>query len=92
MIGDEVPGQVAGTDDRVIDIVGDAELAQLPLHGIGRPRRVGDEDDGAAALAIGVQRLAGFGKRFEPVMHHAPDVGEDDLDAIHEFAQPLGES
>ena len=64
VVGDEVPGQVAGTDDRVIGLVGDAELAQLPLHGIGRPRRVGDQDDGAAALAIGVQRLAGFGKRL----------------------------
>ena len=57
-----MPGQVAGRDDRVIGFVGDAELAQLPLHRIGRPWRVGDEDDGAAALAEGVQRLAGFGK------------------------------
>ena len=92
MIGDEVPGQVAGTDDGVIGFVGDAELAQLPLHGIGRPRRVGDQDDGAALLAIGVQRLAGFGKRLEPVMHHAPDVGEDDIDAVHEVAQPFDEA
>ncbi len=92
MVGDEVPGQVAGTDDRIVGFVGDAELAQLALHGVGRPRRVGDEDDGAAALAVGVQRLAGFGKGFEPVMHHAPDVGEDHLHAVNEVAQPLDES
>ena len=92
MIGNEIPGQVAGRDDRIIDIVGDAELVQLPLHGIGRPRRIGDEDDGAAALAIGVQRRAGFGKRFEPVMHHAPDIGEDHLHAIDEVAQPFDEA
>ena len=92
MVGDEIPGQVAGTDDGVVGFVGDAELAQLALHGIGRPRRVGDQDDGAAALAIGVQRLAGFGKGLEPVMHHAPDVGEDDLHAVHEVAQPLHET
>ena len=49
---DKVPGQIARADDGVIGFVGDAELAQLPLHGIGRPRRVGDEDDGAALLAI----------------------------------------
>jgi len=48
-----------------------------------------EADDGAAALAIGMQRLAGFGKRLQPVMHHAPDVGEDDLHAVHEVAQPL---
>ena len=89
MVGDEMPGQVAGTDDGVIDVVGDAELAQLPLHGIRRPRRVGDQDDGAALLAKGVQRLAGFGKRLQPVVHHAPDVAEHDVDAVDEVAQPL---
>ena len=55
-----MPGQVAGTDDGVIDVVGDAELAQLPLHRIRRPRRVGDQDDGAALVAKRMQRLAGF--------------------------------
>jgi len=30
----------------VVGFVGDAELAQLALHGIGRPRCVGDQDDG----------------------------------------------
>ena len=74
MIGDEMPGQVAGRDDGVVGFVGNAELAQLPLHRIRRPRRVGDEDDGAALLAERVQRLAGLGKRLEPVMDHAPDV------------------
>ena len=91
MVGDEIPGQVAGTDDGVVGFVGDAELAQLALHGVGWPRRVGDQDDGAAVLAIGMQRLAGFGKGLEPVMHHAPDVGEDDLHAVHEATQLLDE-
>jgi hypothetical protein len=81
--------QVAGTDDGVIGLVGNAELAQLPLHRVGRPWRVGDEDHRAAAAAKIVQRLAGFGKRLEPVMDHAPDVGEHDFDAIDEVAQPL---
>ena len=92
VVGDEEPGQIAGADDRVIGLVGDAELAQLALHRIGGPRRVGDQDDGAALLAIGVQRLAGFGKRLKPVMHDAPDVGEDDLHAVNEVAQLLDET
>ena len=89
MVGDVVTGQIARGDDGVIGVVGDVELLQLPLHGIGRPRRVGDEDDGAAALAVGVQCFAGFGKGFQAVMHHAPDIGEDHLDAIDKIAQPL---
>ena len=36
MLGDEAAGQIAGADDGVIGVVGDAELAQLPLHGIRR--------------------------------------------------------
>ena len=92
VVGDEVPGQVAGRDDRVIGLVGDAELAQLPLHRIGGPRRVGDQDDGAALLAICVQRLAGLGKGLQAVMHHAPDVGEHDFHAADEVAQPLDET
>ena len=62
-----MPGQVARRDDGVIGVVGDAELAQLPLHGIGRPRRVGDQDNGAALLAVTVQRLAGLGKESRPL-------------------------
>ena len=62
--GDEIAREIAGRDDRIIDVVGDAELAELPLHGIRRSRRVGDQDHRAALGAKRMQRLAGFGERF----------------------------
>ena len=91
MLGDIEARQIARGDDRVIGLVGDAELAQLPLHGVGRARCVGDQDHRTATAAIGVQRFAGLGEGFQPVMDHAPDVAEHDIDAAHEFAQALGE-
>jgi hypothetical protein len=87
MAGDEMPGQVARSDDGVIGLVGNPHLAQLALHRIGRARRIGDEDDGAALAAKRMQRLAGFGEGFQPIMNHAPDIGEHDLHATHEVAQ-----
>ena len=42
--------------------------------------------------ADSVQRRTGFGECLEPVMHHAPDVGEDHLDAIDDFAQGFDET
>ncbi len=92
VIGHEMPGQIAGTDDGVVGIVGNFKLAQLPLHRVGGPRRVGNQDDGAAALAKMMQRLAGFGERHQPVVNHAPDIGEHDIDAADEVAQLLDET
>ena len=92
MIGDEVTGQIAGADDGVVALVGDVELAELPLHRIRRPRRVGDQDHGAALPAERMQRLAGFRKCLEAVVHHAPDVAEHDIDLAHEIAQVLDET
>jgi hypothetical protein len=92
MVGDEMPGEIARTDDRVIDLVRNLELAQLPLHRIRRSRRVGDEDYGAALLAKAVKGLAGIRECGEAVVNHAPDVAEQDLCAANDVAQPFGKS
>ena len=34
-----------------------------------------------------MKRFAGFGKRHQPVMDHAPDIAEHDLDAVDKVAQ-----
>jgi len=39
-----------------------------------------------------MQRLAGFGKRHQPVMDHAPDVAEHHVHAADQIAQLLDES
>jgi hypothetical protein len=67
MVGDVMPGKVARTDDGVIGLVGDSDLAQLPLHRIRGPRRVGNEDHAAASLAKSMKRLAGFRNATRPL-------------------------
>ena len=64
MAGNEIPRQIAGRDDGVVGVVGNAKLAQLPLHRVGRTRRVGDHHDGAAAVA---ERHAARRRRRETI-------------------------
>ena len=90
MAGDKISGEVAGTDDGIVGLVSDVELAQLPLHRIRRSRRVGNQDDGAALAAEVLEGFAGFGKGDETVMYDAPDVAEQHIHPADEIAQPFG--
>ncbi len=92
MPGDEMPGEIARRDDGVVGGIGDAELAQLSLHRVRRPWRIGDHDHGAALVAKGLQCGAGVRKRDEAVMDHAPDIAEHDIDVAREFVQMVDES
>ena len=73
---DNAAGDVAGTRDRIISIVRHAEPVENALHGNAGPRRIGNEDDGAAARAKPRQRLAGRAIGGNAVMDDAPDVGQ----------------
>ena len=77
--------------DGVIGVGGNAQLVELPRHPFRRPRRIGDENDGAALAAKPRQRIAGVGEGGDAVMHHAPDVAQHDVVARRERAKILGE-
>ena len=65
--------------DAVIGIGGDVEPIELARHPFRRPRRIGDEDDGAAVAAKPGERIAGLRECGDAVMHHAPDVAQHDV-------------
>ncbi len=82
---------VARRRDAVIGVGGNAELVELARHPFRRPRRIGDEDDGAAVAAKPGQRIAGLGEGGDAVMHHAPDVAQHDIVARRQGAEAFGE-
>ena len=67
----------------------DLYFAKL-FDGLRRARRIGDEDDGAAAPAKPGQRVAGVGEGSDAVMHHAPDVAQHDIVARRQHAEAFG--
>ena len=82
---------VARGGDAVIGVGGNAQLVELPRHPFRRPRRIGDENDGAAVAAKPRQRVARVGEGGDAVMHHAPDVAQHDVVARREGAEVFGE-
>src|SRR5262249_18727036 len=59
-------------------------------HG-GGARRVGDQHHGATAGAKARQRVAGRKRRGDAVVHHAPDVGQNDVVARRERRKTVDE-
>ena len=53
-----------------------------------RPRRVGDQHHHAAAPPERDQRVGRRAKRLAAVVQHAPDVAEDRVVAVGDFAEP----
>ena len=78
---------VAGGNDRVISLARHLQPRELPLHLRAWARRVGDEYDARALRACPHQRVAGRRKRLHAVMHHAPNVAEDEVVAGGEFGK-----
>src|SRR5271155_2881151 len=73
---DDAAGDIAGTHDGVITIVRHLEAVEHALHRRTWPRRVGDEDHRAAADAKARERVAGFRKGGDAVVHDSPDVAK----------------
>src|SRR5208282_4488515 len=89
---DDAAGDVAGRRYRVIGVVRHAELVENPLHGGARPRRIADQDHGAAAGAKALERLAGRGESRDTVMNHAPNVAQQHVIAARERCKPFDDS
>src|SRR5262249_61735351 len=76
VLGELVPGQIAGRHSGVIALIDDAEAPELMLQGRTWPRRVGKEHDDAALLAEASRRIDRGGERPHAVIHHRPTVDE----------------
>ena len=77
--GDDRGRHVAGRDDAVISLADDAEFVEQVDDIAPRPWRIGDQHHRAARLAESGKRLSGLRKRRDAVVHHAPDVAENDI-------------
>ena len=76
---DDTTRHVAGTGDGVIGVAPNAEAIEKPLHRVGRIWRVGDEDHSPTAGAKLGKRIGGLREHGEAIMHHAPDVAEQNV-------------
>ena len=76
---DHGAGDVAGGDDAVIGVARHLQLVELARHHLARARRVGDQHHRAAARARAHQRVAGVREGDDAVVHHAPDVAQQDV-------------
>ena len=68
-----------------------AESAELRENRRLRPRRIGDEDDRAAARAKTRQRRASGCKMLAPVVNDAPHIAQNDVIGGSQFAETADE-
>ncbi len=73
---DNAARDIAGTGDGVIGIVRHVQPVKNALHGEPGPRRIGNQNNRAAALAKFHQRLARLLERRNAVVHDTPDIAE----------------
>ena len=74
--GEHVAGGIAGRHDVVVGSARDSEAVEL-FHDLGlRAGRVGDQDDFAAAAAIGDERLGGTRVSALAIVDNPPHVAE----------------
>ena len=71
-----MPGEIAGCDDRVISIVGDADAADLLLDRGAWPGRVGQQHHDAAFVAEAARGGDGAVMRLVAVMQNTPDIDQ----------------
>ena len=76
---DDAARHVAGTGDRVIGVTPDPEAVEKSLHRVGRIWRVSDEDHRPAADAKPRKRIGGLREGGDAIMHHAPNVAEQNV-------------
>ena len=73
---DHGAGDIARGHDGVIGLARHMQPLELARHLFARARRIGDQDDHAAARARAHQRVAGVREGGDAVVHDAPDVAQ----------------
>ena len=76
---DQLAGDVAGADDRIEGAIGHADAGELAHHAVGAARGIGDQHHRQARLARRLQRGAGLQEGGLAIMHHPPDIAENDV-------------
>ena len=76
---DDTAGYVAGTGDCIVAVAPDTEAIEKSLHRLGRIWGVGDENHRAAPGAKPRERIDRICKGRNAVVHHAPDIAEQNV-------------
>ena len=82
--GHHFAGDVARGRHAIIGAAGTPEAVELANHPRRRPRRIGDQDHGAAAGPETLKGLACLRMGMDPVMDHAPDIAQNHVIARRE--------
>jgi len=86
--GDHRDGHIARRHHGVERVGRNAETEDLLTDRAARTRCIGDEHHGAAPAPERDQRVGGGSKGFPAVVDHAPDIAEDRVIAVGDFAEP----